>query len=730
MDTQLVDRPATGSATAGPRRALWSLVLLGWLVVAAVLAPLGGHLGEVADDSLTALLPEQAQSRQVLELGERFTTQDVLPAVVVYAQDHELSGADRATLAAEAVRLQSVLGERLAGPVTGPVYAADARAAQLVVPFAGSDVVDVEPAVADLREELKRAPAGTPASYLTGPAGIAADVRGALGAIDVLLVAVTSVVILIILISVYRSPLLPFLVLTVAGMSLGITQGVLYLLARAGVISLGSDVQGILNVLVLGAATDYAMLLVARFRQELARRAPAPALSAAWRGSLGPIVASAATVALGLLCLLVSDLGINRDLGPAGAIGIACSLVAVLTLLPALLALAGRAAFWPRRPSQTPVDGTGAGWSRVAGLVGRRPRPVWLASAGVLAVLSLGMLRLDATGIPDSAMVMGEAESERGQQVLAAHFPGGASGPTQVLTSATSVPAVLEAAGATSGVASAAAYPTAKAPAVIGGLSRVDVVLTDAPDSPAAQGTVRALRTALAAVSGADAKVGGPTAIEVDFNAAAERDRIVMPLLLLVVFLILALLLRALLAPLLLLATVVLSFAAALGVSAVAFDLLGLPGVDSTYPLHAFVFLVALGVDYNIFLVHRVREEARTLGTRAGTIRALMVTGTVITSAGVVLAATFSALALIPLVLLVELAFTVAFGVLLDTFLVRSLLVPALAVDLGDGFWWPDRHPQQALLGQQGQRRRSIRVLPSVLGFTRSRSRNSATPSS
>ena len=704
-----------GSSPSGspprPRARAWlpaAVLLIGWLVLAGALGALGSRLADVADNSPAALLPEQAQSRSVLELAEGFADQDVLPAVVVYTSEGGFQAPERQALQGETDRLTSALGNRLAAPVAAPVFADDGQAAQFVVPFAGSDAVDVEPSVLRLRELVDAGPPGLRA-YVAGPAGVSADLLGALGSIDLMLVAVTSAVILLILVVVYRSPVLPLLVLFVAGAALGVTQGVLYLLARADVLTTSSDVQGILNVLVLGAATDYALLMVARFRTELSRRNRYAAAAAALRGSVGAIVASAGTVALGLLCLVASDLGLNRELGPAGAIGVGCALLATLTLLPAVLALAGRSAFWPRRPAVPALEASGnggeradgrGGWSGVAALVGRHPRRVWIGSALVLGFFSLGLLTLDASGIPDSELLSRQdVESVQGQRVLGEHFPGGAGSPSVVIARAEAVPAVTAAARTVPGVADVRPYgpDPASAPVEVDGLARVDVVLAHAPDSVEAQATVRALRTELAAVPGADALVGGQTAIEVDFNAAAERDRMVMLMVLGVVFLVLAALLRSLLAPLLLLATVVLSFLAAIGVSAVVFtEVLGFPRVDSTYPLHAFVFLVALGVDYNIFLMHRVREEARTFGTRTGTLRALVATGGVITSAGIVLAATFSALALIPLVLLIQLAFTVAFGVLLDTFLVRSLLVPALTVDLGERIWWPTRGPAGA----------------------------------
>ena len=675
-----------------------ALVLIGWLAAGGLLGPLAGKLGEVVESGAAAYLPESAEATQVLDLMQRFGEPEAMPAVLVYdAGGATLDAADRAAVAADVQSVGTTLAPHLAAPPIGPEMSADGGAARVVLLFSGTDETKITPYV----EQLRRLVADRPglAAHVTGPAGVQADVQDALGAIDLMLLVITSALILVILVLVYRSPLLPFVVLAVAGTALGVTQGIIYLLAERGVLALGSEVQGILSVLVIGAATDYALLLIARYRDEL-RDSPNRhlALAAALRASAGPIVASAGTIALGLLCLLLSHLGLNRQLGPAGAIGILCAVIAMLTFLPAVLALLGRAAFWPRRPEAAPgaaaaADGVGR-WGRIVALVGRRPRAVWAGIVVVLAVLSLGVLRLDADGLSTTEMLIADnTESEVGQQVLAEHFPAGSGSPVIVVADADKLPAVVAAARGVPDVAQVVPFTGGGVtPVIVDGLARTDVTLAVAPDSQAATDAVLALRSAVHAVPGADAKVGGTTAIDVDFDATARADRIVIPVLLGVVFLIVLVLLRALVASILLLATVVLSFLAAIGVSTVVFhDLLGFPGVDSTFPLHAFVFLVALGVDYNIFLVSRVREESLRVGTRRGTAVGLAVTGGVITSAGVVLAATFAALAVIPLVLMVELAFTVAFGVLLDTLIVRTLLVPALFTDVGRLIWWPGK---------------------------------------
>ncbi len=704
-----------------------ALLIIVWLGIGGWLGGLGGKLHEVIDSGAANYLPTGAESVRVLEINKRFGQEDALPAVIVYTRDDTLDVADKAIIARDMGDVERELGEHLAEDPIGPIVSDDGQAAQVIVLFEGMDEARIMPYVQELRDLVN--PMSGLDVQVTGPAGVQADIQDALGAIDLMLLLVTAGVILLILVLVYRSPLLPFLVLAVAGTALGATNGVIYLLAKQDLMSLGSEVQGILNVLVLGAGTDYALLLIARYREEL-RKYPNrfDAMRVAYRGAFGAIVASAGTVVLGLLCLLVSDLGLNSQLAPAGAIGIGMALVAMLTFMPAILVLLGRAAFWPRRPRHGSVVAEQAGmWARVARLVGRRPRLIWIASVLVLVALSMGALRLDAQGLSTTDMIVADnVESKVGQKVLAEHYPAGAGNPVLVLAYQHALPSVLAALDDVPNVESAVPYvdpatmpppppadgsappapppgvapPAPPSPMVVDELVRVDVTLSVPPDSRDAIETVQEIRESLAEVPAAGAMVGGHTAVRLDFESTARADRIVIPIVVVVVFLVLALLLRALVAPLLLMLTVVVSFLAAIGVSALVFqELLDFPGVDSTFPLHAFVFLVALGVDYNIFLMTRVREEAAHRTPRDATLVGLAVTGGVITSAGVVLAATFAALAVIPLVLMIELAFTVAFGVLLDTLLVRSLLVPALSVDFGRAMWWPSQLSKRRAVG-------------------------------
>lgn len=677
-----------------PRRLRWlipALLVIGWLAIGGFGGPFAGKLSEVAKNDNAAFLPRSAEATEVSDEQKAFTPRQVLPATVVAERTSGLTGEDRRFLADKARQLGTVPG--VVGPLGQPQPAPrDNQAVQLAVPIlADGNPADV---VKEVRAQLAGAPDGLTV-LVTGPAGQIADLVTAFGGIDGILLLVAGGVVALILIVVYRSPLLPFLVLLSAVFALGLASLVVYLLAKNDILALNGQSQGILSILVFGAATDYALLTVARFREQL-RDTPSrfDALRIAWRATLEPIAASAGTVVLGVLCLLFSDLNSNKGLGPVAAIGIGAALLASTTFLPAVLALCGRGAFWPFKPALgSPHPETAGIWGRVAGLVGKRPRTVWVVTALVLGIGVAFLPQLKASGTAQSDVFLTQVESGTGQDILGRHFPGGLGAPAITIADAGALPAVL-AASEVDGVAQSLPLPGPDGqPKVVGGRVQILSVLNDAADSEAAVATVGRLRDAVHAVPGAAAKVGGPTAIQLDTQQTSVHDReLIIPIVLLVIFLVLALLLRSLLAPLLLIATVVLSFAATMGVSALVFNhIFGFPGADPVVPLFGFVFLVALGIDYNIFLMTRVREEALTWGTRAGTLRGLSLTGGVITSAGVVLAATFSALSVIPILFLAQIAFIVAFGVLLDTFLVRSLLVPALTVDVGRRIWWPSK---------------------------------------
>ncbi|MFC6396718.1 MMPL family transporter [Luteococcus sanguinis] len=693
------------------------VLVITWLAVAGVGGPIFGRISEVSSNDQTTFLPASSESTQVAKRLSSFLGGDSIPAVVVASRDDALTAADQAWLKALPAKVTAgVAGSPQGSPA---ITSEDGQAAQMFVPLSTDG--EVSETVDELKDVLADGRPDGLEVQVTGPAGLTADLTEAFGGIDGILLGVALAAVFVILVAVYRSPLLPLLVLWTAISALCGAILVNFWLAKAGVLTLNGQVQGILFILVIGAATDYCLLLVSRYRDELHRHGDArEALAVAWRGVLEPVLASGGTVAAGLLCLLASDLNSNKALGPVAAIGIAFAVLGALTLLPALLALVGRAAFWPRPPQHDPAWAPKEHgiWARVAGLVARRARPVWVGMTVLLALFSLGLLGLKADGVPQSDLVLGTSQARDGQKVLAEHFPGGSGSPVQVIVPQGKLSDVASVLTSIAGVSSSAVVsadspsgtiplpvptrgPLAQAaPTVRDGDVLVQATLAKAADSLEAEQTVVELRDALHAVDPAIV-VGGETATDLDTNTTGAHDRaVILPLVLVVITLILAALLRAVVAPLVLTATTVLSFAAALGLSSLLFNhVLHLPGADPTVPLYGFVFLVALGVDYNIFLVTRVREESLTHGTREGLRRGLVVTGGVITSAGIVLAATFAALGVIPLVFLLQLAVIVALGVLMDTLLVRALLVPAIIHDLGRTFWWPSalsRSPEHA----------------------------------
>ncbi|MFE4545186.1 MMPL family transporter [Arthrobacter sp. NPDC056727] len=685
------------------------VLVIGWVAIAGVGGPTFGRLDEVSSNDQASFLPAGAEATEAREWQQKFQDSGEVPAVVVIESSSTLTPSQLGTAAALKSRLEDL---RVGSTVVGPVPSQDQKAVQFIVSVAAAEPAG---AVEELRREVSSgAPEGTQ-TFVTGPAGLAADLTGAFAGIDGILLLVALAAVFVILLVVYRSLLLPFAVLLTSVFALCAAILLVFGMAKAGWIQLNGQSQGILSILVIGAATDYALLYVARFREALEHTANRTAAAlAAWRTSFEPILASGATVAIALLCLLFSDLNSNKALGPVAAAGIVCSLFAALTLLPAFAALLGRAAFWPFRPKLLPaeareqelttgLEGQRGLWRAVGTLVSQRPRTVWVASVFLLVAASAGILQLKANGVPQTAVILSASNAVDGQGALARHFDAGSGSPAVIVSSQAKAGEVLETVKATDGVG--AAYLLAEGsvpitgapgspavPAVRDGMVLINATLDFAADSDAAEHAVAAMRASVTSVD-PEALVGGVTATALDTNTTAQRDlATIIPVVLAVILAILMLLLRSVLAPVLLVASVVLSYAAAMGISALVFNsVLGFPGADATVPLFGFVFLVALGVDYNIFLMSRVREESLKHGTRPGLLRGLGVTGGVITSAGVVLAATFAALGVIPIMFLVQLAFIVSFGVLLDTVLVRSLLVPALAYDLGRRIWWPGK---------------------------------------
>lgn len=705
------------------RRHSWARVfipvalILVWLVGASLGGPLFGKIDEVSSNDQTTYLPESADATQVQQLLGEFNDSDSIPAIAVFTSEDELTETDLDAIADAVADAPNVEG--IGDDVSPALPSEDGLAVQAFIPILGD--AELAEAVTALGDELRAAVPDGITVYVTGPAGFSADLVAGFAGIDGLLLGVALLAVLVILVLVYRSLLLPLVVLSTSLFALCVALLVVWWLAKFEVLLLSGQTQGILFILVIGAATDYALLLVARFREELrVAQDKGAAIMAAWKGSFEPIVASGGTVIAGLLCLLLSDLKSNSTLGPVAAIGIVFAMLSALTLLPALLLLFGRAVFWPRRPTFEPavvaaehgMRTTGL-WARLAGLIKRRPRAIWIVTTLVLLAGAAGVTQLDAVGIPQSDLVLGASEARDGQTALGEHFPGGSGSPAYVVVDETRLQDAADVLLANDGVdgvsVTAADSPSGTAVVTADGITAVgppgtpvpepttvdgDVLLqatlTDAADSEAAASTVRELRSELGDL---DALVGGVTATSVDTNDASIHDRnLIIPVILVVIMFILMLLLRSILAPVLLILTTVLSFGTAMGVSALVFNgIFQFPGADPAVPLFGFVFLVALGIDYNIFLMTRVREESQAHGTREGVLRGLSITGGVITSAGLVLAATFAALSVIPILFLVQLAFIVAFGVLLDTFVVRSLLVPALAYDIGKTIWWPSK---------------------------------------
>lgn len=741
-------RPRSGrrTATRWVRLLIPIALVLVWLGVAGAGGSAFGQINSVATNDQSQQLPASAEATRVQELQKQFRASDVIPAVLVYQRDAGLTDADRALITSQLADLDGLKGVA-PGAASPAVVSKDGQAAEAFVPLDTS--VKVSDTVTAIRAQLAGGLPSGLSMYVTGPAGLSADIVGAFSGIDGLLLLVALAAVLVILIVVYRSPLLPFIVLGTSMVALVAAVVVVVALAKAELLVLSGQTQGILFILVIGAATDYSLLYVSRFREALRDHARRwDATWAALKGAVEPILASGGTVIAALMILLLSDLNSNKALGPVAAIGIAFAVLAALTFLPALMMAAGRTAFWPLRPAfgSPHPELVGAGrrgvWPRLAGLVSRRPRSIWIASTLILVVAAGGMLGLRADGVSQNDFVLGASQARDGQAVLGKHFPGGSGTPAIVVAPESKIDEVSSTILGTKGVSSltvlskdspsgslrvtaegvqAPGVPGAPAdsgatadsprpagskvpaatPTVVDGAVMLEATLDGAGDSTAAEHTVSVLRSKFAsqfpahatAQSGSDVLVGGVAAVALDSNAAAIHDRtLVIPLVLGAILLILMLLLRSIVAPVILVLSVVLSFGAALGVSSLVFNgILGFPGADPSVPLFGFVFLVALGIDYNIFLMTRVREESKLHGTREGILRGLASTGGVITSAGLVLAATFAALGVLPILFLAQISFIVAFGVLLDTFLVRSLVVPALSYDIGRRIWWPSR---------------------------------------
>ena len=706
------------TAPAPRRRRRWLvpvLIVVAWLLVSGATGPFAGKLSEVIENDNAAFLPANAEATLAITAQKKLVGENQpIVGTLIFEYADGVTPAAQAKVDALIAKIPSLavedgktVGDFLLPVPVGSQVSQDGNAISTLFffdseksnkPFA-SGKSPIAISVQAIREEMK---AEGLDGHVGGLAGLFGDLIGVFSAINGSLLYSTVGVVFIILIFVYRSPLLPIIVLLAVGIGDALAQAVVYFMAKAGVIDLNGQSQGILSVLVLGAATDYALLLISRYREELHHHdEPVQAMKAALKGVFEPIVASGATVIAALLVLLLSDLSGNRGLGPVGAIGIAAAMVVILTLLPALLVAFGRWVFWPRIPRNDDVNIQLTGtWAKIGSAVERRPRKLWILTALVLSILAGFSTTLNARGLSTADAFTQRPDSVVGLELLGQHFPGGSGQPTEVIVTQGLVDSVSAALLKVEGVSSV--EPMRISPVIPGqALSEVKVIdgmvvlnatLALNPDSVEARELIPLIREAVHAVD-PNILVGGSTAVAYDTDVSANRDnRTIIPIVLVLITLILGLLLRSILSAALLLGTVVLSFFATLGACQLVFEhIFGFKGADTSFPLFAFIFLVALGIDYNIFLMTRVREESAKIGTRAGVIKGLTVTGGVITSAGIVLAATFGVLGVLPLVFLAELGFAVAFGVLLDTLIVRTILVPALVHDIGGKVWWPSK---------------------------------------
>jgi putative drug exporter of the RND superfamily len=672
---------------AAGRRAKWAVLAAAFLVLFAA-GSVAGKFEEVQRNDPISYLPGEAESVKAMQEVEDFPSGQVIEAVIVYHRDGGLRPADRAKVLRDQRRLQRNPPKDVL-PARPSVFSPNGTTALVVVPIEdpegqGDKLKDARDAVRDVAES--GAPRGLEVK-VTGPAGFSSDAIEVFEQINGTLLLATAGLVFFLLILIYRSPifwLIPLFSVAVAEIC---SRAGGYAIAEAGATVNGQS-AGVLLVLVFGAGTDYALLLVARYREELRKHEDKHEAMALALHRAGPaIVASGLTVIAALLCLSLAEVNGTAGLGPIGAMGVGLAMISMLTVLPALLTICGRRAFWPFIPhfGDAGADETHGVWRRIGERVALRPRRVWAGALALLAVMSLGLVYLNSDLTSGKAFI-GTVDSVEGQELLEKGFPAGGSAPSTVVVGDTARVGAVQ-----------AALRRSPDVAFLGPVERgepgatFDATLRADPYSQAAFDAVPRLRDIVHRTGGEGALVGGPTAEELDLRESATRDnRVIVPIVLFVVFLVLAGLLRAVLLPLILIGTVIASYVAALGVGSFFFEnVFEFEGIDPTLPLFTFVFLVALGVDYNIFLMARVREEALKGGTRQGMVRGLAVTGGVITSAGIVLAGTFSVLAVLPLVFLTEIGFTIAFGVLLDTFIVRSLLVPALVFELGPRVWWP-----------------------------------------
>jgi putative drug exporter of the RND superfamily len=696
------------------RRFKWVVLVL-WIVAVAALAPLGSKLSDETQDDTTSFLPESAESTEVVRiLDDQFAAGETTQGLVVYENPDGLNEADKEKIRDDSVQIQIAReGAEAEVPLTQdprvpftpegrPVPGLVSQNGEvaytvLTVPTNFEESGDWGTSVRDIVEEE---PVEGLTVLLTGDLGFGADAEEVFSEIDTKLLGATVILVLVLLGAIYRAVLVALTPLIVVFFAYTVAQAFIYLLAKGGA-TVSSNSTSILIVLLFGVGTDYCLLLVSRYREELrATQDKHEAMAHALRRSGPAILASGLTVSLAMLVLALADSQNTATLGPVAAIGVACAFIAGLTLLPALLTIFGRVGFWPRRryveyDPEHHIQVRRGLWRRFGDKVLERPTQALLVTVIVFGASAFGLLAWNVS-YSTTTFFKEKVDSVEGFEVLERAFPAGTLAPMTVLVTNESGPVsqddVSAAVGELQGVNGVASATPTGLTSENGMTASIDVVLEDDPLESSSLDLVPGIRDAVRDVApGVTALVGGSTAINYDFDQAVESDfRLIAPLALLVIFIILAILLRALVAPLVLIASVILSFIATVGLSILFIRyVVGDAGLDASIPTFAFIFLVSLGIDYTIFLMARVREEARQHGTREGMLRALSATGPVITSAGIILAGTFSVLMTLPVTFTFDLGFMVALGILLDTFIVRTIMVPAAVELIGDKIWWP-----------------------------------------
>ncbi|MBX3193692.1 MAG: MMPL family transporter [Microbacteriaceae bacterium] len=654
-------------------------------LVLLIMVVLFGVFGSAKAPARNDQAPASAESTQTSELLGKFPNADRQSVLVVASRD---DGAKLSEGEIEELKgLLPVLDARSDAASSGPMVSDDGKAAVLITPIkVGETNTDTAAVIKELRTDVAdHAPAGMSLLVTGGPA-FGADVAASFEGADFTLLLVTILIVAILLIVTYRSPVLWLIPLVAVGLADGLAGR---LTAAAGAAwNLQFD-AGIISVLVFGAGTNYALLLISRYREELqATQNHRQALSAAWRKTVPAILASNVTVVLALLTLVLAVIPGTHGLGISSAIGLLVALAAVLFLLPPLLAVCGRKVFWPFMPKPDDTGKQGGAWRRIATSVVKRPVASLLAGVALLAVMATGLFGT-SVGLDQIEKFRVQSESAAGLEVLSDHFPPGEAQPIFIVANSTEADAVVAAADDVEGVVRAHPVGTTDD----GSLTKIMVTSEYAPSTEDSLTQIEELRDAVHGVPGADALVGGAVATDLDARAGNQQDLwLVAPLVLAVSFLVLLILLRSIVAPVLLLLVNLASAVAAIGAGAwLSRVLFGQHALDLQVPLLAFLFLVALGIDYTIFLVHRARAEATVRGTREGMVEAIAHTGSVITSAGIVLAAVFAALGVLPLVTLGQLGLIVGVGVIVDTLVVRTVIVPAIFALVGDRIWWPGK---------------------------------------